>query len=349
MDSSDTRSKNAAKEFTENPDWLFQGIQGETMQYLFARVSSSTYQDSSFLDHRMNPPPGEITGFAMRDINRSMKHEGRPANYIFHSAFCCSTLLSNCLQFVSNSLVLKEPKALGHLADALAQTKTIPNFNRDRWRMVLAPALRLLEKTYPGQQGVIIKPANSANELMPDILAVRPSKTVIMYGSLKDFLLSNLKGLDESRYMVPLFLKRLYPLTDYADQLQIGDVSSLPHLQQCAVLWHSQLHYFSGLASENGAIRYLAAGDFLREPEAVVERALEHFGLPCNPERLDQLLESGPLSQHSKSGERFDAGARADENAALSAQHKSELQDTMTWMEGLLKTLPVDMPQQPQL
>ena len=337
------------QEFAENPDWLFQGIQGETMQYIFAHVSSNTYRDSSFLDHRMSPVPSVMKGAAINIVNQSLKSDGRPANYIFHSAFCCSTLFSNCLQSVSDSLVLKEPQALGHLADALARSQKAGSFNRYRWQQVMAPGLRLLEKSYPGQQGVIIKPANSANNMMHDILSLRPSRTLFMYGSLSDFLLSNLKGLDESRQMVPLFLERLHPLTDYADKLPITDVQNLEHLQQCAVLWHTQLYHFSRLAAANDSVRCLAATDFLEEPESVVRRALDHFGLPCDSERLNQLSSSGPLSRHSKSGDRYDSDTRADENAALLEQHGGVLNETLKWMDSLLDDFPIVLPLRPQL
>ncbi len=319
------------------------------MQYLFAHVSSSTYQDSSFLDHRMSPVPTEIKGAAINVVNRLLKSDSRPANYIFHSAFCCSTLFSNCLQSVSNGLVLKEPKVLGNLADALAQSQSSGGFNRRHWQAFLAPSLRLLEKSYPGQKGVIVKPANSANNMMEDILDLRPSRTLFMYGGLSDFLLSNLKGLDESRHMVPLFLARLLSLTDYADKLQIADVRSLEHLQQCAVLWHAQLYHFSRLAAENNSVRCLSASDFLQEPESAVRRALEFFELPCDTEQLSLLAESGPLSRHSKSGDRFDSETREDENAAISAQHGSELEVTLSWMDGLLDRLPINLPLRPKL
>jgi hypothetical protein len=349
LESSDTKAPGQVLDFLENPDWLFQEIHGQSMQYLFAHVSSSTYRDSSFLDHRMSPLPTEVRGAAFQLVNRLLKSDSRPANYIFHSAFCCSTLFCNCLQAVSDSLVMKEPSVLGHLADALAHSQNSGNFRRQNWQKILDPALRLLEKTYPGQRGVIIKPANSANNMMEDILELRPSKTLFMYGSLNDFLLSNLKGLDESRYMVPLFLKRLLTLSDYAEKLQLADVQSLEHLQQCAVLWHAQLYHFSRLAENKHSVRCLAASDFLQQPNAVVQRALAHFDLPCDAGRLSELAESGPLSRHSKSGNRFDAGARADQNAALSARYGKELNNTLHWMDGLLSRLPVVLPLQPQL
>jgi len=71
-------------DYTENPDWLFQEIQGESMQYLFAHVSRETYRDSPFLDHRMRPVPSEIKGAAIGVVNRSLMSDGRPAD----SAYC---------------------------------------------------------------------------------------------------------------------------------------------------------------------------------------------------------------------------------------------------------------------
>ena len=209
--------------------------------------------------------------------------------------------------------------------------------------------MRLLEKTYPGQKGVIIKPANSANNMMEDILGLRPSRTLFIYGGLNEFLLSNLKGLDESRYMVPPYLARLCPLTDYENLAGIPDVKKLKHLQQCAVLWHTQIYHFSRLAAETDSIRCLAATDFLQEPEAVVKRVLEHFDSPCDSDKLGQLTDSGPLSRHSKSGDRYDAGSREDENAAISAQHAGELKETLSWMDGLLEKVPIELPLKPQL
>jgi hypothetical protein len=231
----------------------------------------------------------------------------------------------------------------------LAHSRLTGSYNPSHWQAVLAPSLRLLEKTYPDQQGVIIKPSNAANNLMLDILGLRPSKALFMYGSLQDFLLSNLKGLDESRRMIPLFLKRLFPLTDYADKLRNVDFQSLEHLQQCAVLWHAQLYHFSRIAANNDAVRCLAASDFLENPEAVIERALDHFGLSCDADKLAQLAESGPMSEHSKSGLHYDPAVRADENAALSAQYSDLLKDTLEWMDGLLSDLPVALPLQQQL
>jgi len=349
LDGSDSKAQEQVQELAESPDWLFQEIHGETMQYLFAHVSSDTYRESSFLDHRTRPVPGEVKGAPLGVINRLLKPEGRPANYVFHSAFCCSTLFSNCLQSVSDSLVLKEPKVLVNLADALAQSKNSGGFQPRQWQAILAPSLRLLEKTYPGQHGVIVKPANSANNLMQDILGLRPSRTLFMYGSLSEFLLSNLKELDASRYMVPLFLERLIPLSDFAEKLPVADIRNLEHLQQCAVLWHAQLYHFSKLSAGNDLVRCLAASDFLEAPESVVRRALEHFELPCDTKRLGQLAGSGPLSRHSKSGDRFDSSARDDENAAMSAKHGGELKKTLEWMDGMLETLPIDLPLQPRL
>jgi len=347
LQNGNTETKDQTKEFAKSPDWLFQGINAGTMQYDFAHVDRSTYRESSFLDHRMTPAPSVVEGADIDSINRILNNHGRPANYIFHSAFCCSTLFSNCLQSVSDSLVLKEPEVLGHLANSLARTRTSAGFNLNRWLGFLTPSLLLLEKHYPDQHGVIIKPTNAANILIEDIFRVRRSKTIFMFSSLSDFLLSNLKGPDESRQMIPEFLKRVIPLTDYARK--IPGMVQLDHLQQCAVLWHAQLYQFLLLGGGNDSVRYLAADDFLAEPGAIVSRALEFLDLPCDEERLDQLATSGPLSRHSKSGDQFDAAKRADENAAVMAQHAGELQEVFEWMDESLKTLPIDPPLKAQL
>jgi hypothetical protein len=117
------------------------------------------------------------------------------------------------------------------------------------------------------------------------------------------------------------------------------------------VLWHAQLYHFSMLAAaaEDDSVRCLAASDFLHEPETVLQRALDYFGLNCDAAQLTLLSENGPLSKHSKSGDRYDADIRSDENTALAAEYDSELQSTFDWMGDLLDTLPIDLPLQLQL
>ena len=78
-----------------------------------------------------------------------------------------------------------------------------------------------------------------------------------MYGGPNEFLLSNLKGLDESRYMVPPYLARLCPLSDYENLVGIPGVKNFKHLQQCAVLWHTQIYHFSRLAAETATVEVL--------------------------------------------------------------------------------------------
>jgi len=337
------------RDFAENPDWLLQRVQGDTMQYVFAHISRSTYRDSSFLDHRASPVPTEVKSAGVKAVNQLMDSNSRPANYIFHSAFCCSTLFSNCLQTASDSLVLKEPYVLVQLANVLHQAQKSRNFNLNKWQAILEPGLQLLEKTYPDQQGVIIKPSNSANNLLEDIMELRSSSTVFMYGSVEDFLLSNLKSPEESRHMVPLFLKRLYPLVGYAKELPISEILKLDHLQQCAMLWHAQVYRFSSLAASKGNARIccLAANDFLHNPESTVSKVLDFFGLACNRERLQQLTTDGPLSRHSKSGRRYDPETRSEENTALRTKHADILKSTHRWMDGMLNRFPVEQPLQP--
>ena len=100
-----------------SPDWLLAGFDAQKDRYHLAKVSRETYRVSSFLDHRIHPLPTETLSITGQQIDEVLQFVAvPPANWIFHSGFCCSTLLASCLDHPGNTLVLREPKALSLLA-----------------------------------------------------------------------------------------------------------------------------------------------------------------------------------------------------------------------------------------
>ena len=82
-------------------------------------VTRDTYRRSSFLDHRMHREPKQkrMACGARELVDR---YQGAPAGhvgFIFHVAFCCSTLLARYLELLPGTFVLKEPFIPTQLAE----------------------------------------------------------------------------------------------------------------------------------------------------------------------------------------------------------------------------------------
>ena len=177
-----------------SPDWLLAGFDAGREVLQFVRVSRQTYADSAFLDHQIRPLPETVRTAALEEVDEAIRATALPpARYIFHTAFCCSTLLSNCLDHAAQTLVMREPLVLPRLATALRQASA------EETVALAAPAQRILylqRRNYAGEP-VVVKPSNFANRVMEQesVSDGGPHRWLLMSSSLRSLLLSILSTL----------------------------------------------------------------------------------------------------------------------------------------------------------
>ena len=112
------------------------------------------------------------------------REQSGPMHFIFHTAFCCSTLMARALDVKGVSESLKEPGVLLSFARHWASPRQTPGALE-----ALATTLNLLSRAEARDETRIVKASNAANHLLPEILHLRPeSKILIMYSSLGGFL-----------------------------------------------------------------------------------------------------------------------------------------------------------------
>ena len=88
-------------------------------------LSRDQLRDLYFVDKRSQPGRWDkVTGKAARVkmpvaamVNRARAAASGPCHYIFHSAFCCSTLMSRALDVQGVACVLREPRSLYDLGE----------------------------------------------------------------------------------------------------------------------------------------------------------------------------------------------------------------------------------------
>ncbi len=267
-----------------------------------------------------------------------------PLHFIFHSAYCCSTLLAKAFEQPGLSMGLKEPQILNDLSGWRmrgAQPQELAN--------VTAGVLAVLSRPFEAGEAVIIKPSNLVNGLAGLMLHVSPaSKAVFLYAPLRDFLGSIArKGMWGRLWVRDLMVKQMREgLINLG--LQGEDYLRLTDLQAAAVGWLAQHALFAQLVMKFGAerVKTLNSVELMKAPDVAMRKLTDHYGLAMSNDALGQLVEGPVFTRHSKNDADFDAGAREAERQAGEALHADEIEKVSVWAETVAKSanVPLTLP-----
>ena len=263
-------------------------------------------------------------------------------NFIFHSAYCCSTLLANAYDRPGRAFSLKEPMLLNDLVG---------------WRhrggdprqilAVLGDGLAMLARPFAAGEACVIKPSNIVNGLATAMLAARPEAgAVLLYAPLEPYLGSiaskRLWGRLWVRELLASFLKE--GLVDMG--LDAEAIFRLSDLQAAAVGWLAQHALFAKLVQRwRERVRTLDSEVLLARPHAALAAIDALFGLTATDDERDGIVQS-VFRQHAKFGGAFDAEARKADQQSASALHAEEIAMVLGWAAkvaegaGIALTLP---------
>jgi len=257
--------------------------------------------------------------------------ENIPAlNFIWHTGFCCSTLLARAITVRRHNLSLCEPKILADLADV----KRAGMFLLDRALAELPrTAFRLLARS-GGNAQTTIKPAPAANYLLPEAARLSSGKMLFLFSDCRSFVISIARlGDDGWRYVRHMFatLLRSGHLGAEWTGPRLWDLSDL---EVAAFVWHLQMEEFLRdwrLLGYDRA-RSLDCDAFLATPDETLVRLNEFFGLGLPSEEILATV-SGPLFHRKAKGGQapFDARQRQAEYDAVAKSLGAELDRCIAW------------------
>lgn len=333
-----------------DPDWLPYRVrdQGRTLQLV--RLSRDQLTDIFFVDERSqpnrwqrvtgNPPKVELP---LASIAASMPTAGaETCHYIFHGAFCCSTLMSRALDIEGVACVVREPRALHELAQTIAGSRW-----SDDDRLALEVILGLLRRPRPDGEKTIIKPANLANPFIDYILEHQPhSRALLMHSSLEDFVMTIAR---RRRWSWARNLAAFYRYHLEFETRQTRDLLFLTDLQMAAFLWLQYQAQFTRLVRDQppGRISTLRADAFVAQPVEAITSAAAFFGLPLDKERATALTESELFTRDAKRpSEGFDAEAQKRNDVLLKLAFGPEIQQAIEWGEAVAAeaSIPLELP-----
>jgi hypothetical protein len=251
----------------------------------------------------------------------------RPAPaMIFHSAFCCSTLLVRSLDLPGIASGYSEPMILNDVA-GLALRRGDPR----QVAAAMDAALHALARPLGAGELTVVKPSNVVNALAPLVLALRPdARVLLLHARLETFVGSVARKEIEGRLWVRELFWKLTRLGLIA-RFGLGEeeLFRLTDLQVAALCWLAQHGLFADLAMKYpGNVRTLESGRLMADPAAALRALGAHFEIEIDAARI---AAGRAFNSHSKDGRPFDARARAEEEARGTSLHAREIEVVLRW------------------
>ena len=263
-----------------------------------------------------------------------------PLHFIFHSAYCCSTLLANAFDRPGLASTLKEPQLLADMV-GWRQRGGEPR----RIGEVLDQSLTLLARPFEPDETVIVKPSNVVNGLAQAMMGLRPNaRAILLYAPLPVFLASIArKGMWGRLWVRELLAKQL---TDGIVDLgfEPRDYLLQTDLQAAAVGWLAQKQLFATMAARwPDRVKTLDSEVLVARPVEALRATAALFELDLSHEAATEIV-ADVFSRNAKDGRSFASGQRASDRAAGEAVHAEEVEKVTAWAEAVARNAGVAEP-----
>ena len=260
----------------------------------------------------------------------------KPPRFIFHTAFCASTFLSRCLDVDGVSVGLREPQILLDAANAKRlqwQSKT----TRLNFSHLPKLALSLLQKHASPSEKLIIKPINSVNNIIPELLKVTGSeKSLLLYTDARNFLLSSLRKGEGGKHVVRAMFDLLRCDFPHLDNLSLSAMLHMTDLNIILTLWRLQIEQAEKALqqfSPENVLASLYGEKLIHNPLETLEAANQFLDLGIPAEQIRNIVESDNLFDDAKvKGERFSLQKRKETYRGLEDFYGADLDAGLNWM-----------------
>ncbi len=315
-----------------DPQWLPHRYDPGHDAIHFRRASRGEHRAATFLtdDHL---PAADAPLILRRAEVMAGADRPAPLHFIFHSAFCCSSLLARAFDIEGKAMGLKEPYILNDLA-GWSHRGAQPA----QMAEVLDDVLALLARPFASGETLVAKPSNIANAMAPAILAMRPdTNALLLYAPLRDYLNSIARKAMEGRLWVRDLLVKL--LKDRLIDLGFEAEDYLRHtdLQAAAVGWLAQQALFGRLVGRFGPtrVRLLSSRDVTTRPRDTMAALARLFRVPLDDAALDAVVAGPAFTRHSKTESAFGSVEREAEQQGAHQLFGDEIEKVALWAEAV--------------
>lgn len=310
-----------------DPQWLVHRYVESDDAFRFIHLPRADHDRQAFLIDSLlgeRPTAADVPAGQIVPMGRGKLH------FLFHSAFCGSTLLARALSHPGVAMGLSEPVVLNDVVGYRRRGAAPAAVAR-----AADLSLRLLGRPFTPGEAVIVKPSNILNPLAELLMAIeRDGRALFLYAPLETFLISVARKGLHCRAWVRELLEG-YVQEGFVDLGFAGsDYFRLTDLQVAAVGWLAQHDYFTRLAAKIGPdrLRSLDADRMNADPARAIAAVAGHYGLDLDA----GSVAAGPAFQrNSKTGAAYSPEARDADYAAARAAYGEEIAMVMVWIEAV--------------
>jgi hypothetical protein len=310
--------------------WLAHRYDRGSDEIVFRLTDRAAHAGAAFLtDEALGDP---AVPFVRQDRRAAIAAAGTaaPLHFLFHSAFCNSTLLARAFDQPGLAMGLSEPVILNDIVGIRRRGEVSAQLLPE----VTDHALRLLARPWSAGEAVLVKPSNILNPLAPGLLTLRPdAQALLLYAPLDLYLNSVARKGMWCRLWVRELLDGL--LTDGVADFGLSpqELFRLTDLQVAAVGWLAQHRLFHSLATRFGPARIytLNSERLSAQPVDIIEQIGQHFHLVNAQFDAKHIVTSPAFTRHSKGGGTFSMEQRRAEQAATAAAHADEISKVAEW------------------
>ncbi|WP_341365919.1 hypothetical protein [Yoonia sp. BS5-3] len=299
-------------------------------------MNREKYSESTFLDRRtlgLDVPKSASLARLLQEYHQ-LDLPSPKLGFIFHTAFCGSTLLSRCLDLPGYSMVYKEPLTLHQVA--FAKRYEGPSDLFGDTSECLSVALTLLGKNFTQHETILIKPSDSCANIAREMLSGHEkSAAIFLFATLDDFCVSMLKYSFRREFLHKMLDRSRFDLNNSGHKIGNGNIEN--DAQAAAVVWLALIIQFDDILKDRSLnARSLNKKDFFRNPENALDAAAQLFGVSMSPEQIERATTSGPFKRHSKNpGAAFDHDSYFKTVAKQRASLDDEIQEARNWIRDI--------------
>ena len=333
------QGKNAQPDLLASPEQFPRQFDFAQRITLLVRMTRDTYRDSTFLDERTKVADPRARTVPIPALAARIARDARPnppVNYLFHTAFCGSTLLSRCLELPGTSFALKEPAPLHQLAcirrDQASGADSPVRVSDELFDQALAIATSLLARPWSPGEIALIKPSDTCNNLIDPILSSSAeSRAVLLYSRIDDFVVAMLKNEARRQYVAGMLPRAKVDLRGAIDSIE---TDALTPAQTAAYVWLGQIRtYLQELGAHPERSATLDGALIFSRPADVIRGVASQMRLNLSDRTIKKIVEGPVFNADSKDPTKaFDHDAYQAKRAQTKASLESEIREARDWL-----------------
>jgi hypothetical protein len=324
-----------------DPNYLAYGFDFNTENVVFLPVQRDEIRRVSCLKRDFIDPERQFLQVPLAQlvdlVNASAQAlRDNPPRFIFHTAFCSSTFLSRCLDVEGTSVSLREPQLLLDAANAKRMEWKSNTTSLD-YSHLPKLALALLQKHATANEKLILKPINSVNNIIPELLQVTgPTRSLMLFTNARNFILSTLKKGEGGKQTVRSMFDLLRCDFPHLANLQLTHTIHMTDMRISMTLWRLQIEQAENVVrqfSANNEMASLYGEELIDRPLEVLKAANEFLGLGISAEQVQAIAGGDQRFNDAKNaGEQFSKEKRAATYEQLEKFYGADLDDGLEWL-----------------